>query len=115
MAYYAGVDRPEVGLVEFVQTAEAHRRKGGSSALMEELVKDFKVLERWDGIVPVYCQSACWKFVRGKWVWQLVGGGMLYLALAAEDWSIFRPVGKGRCARRRGGIGGVCGDGQFYE
>ena len=55
MAYYAGVDRPEVGLVEFVQTEEAHRRKGGSSALMEELVKDFKVLERWDGIVPVYC------------------------------------------------------------
>jgi len=41
IAYYAAADRRDVGVVEFVQTAAAHRGKGISSALLGTLIERF--------------------------------------------------------------------------
>lgn len=43
MSYFAAADQPEVGAVEFVGTAEPHRRKGIASALMSALIGHFRV------------------------------------------------------------------------
>ena len=84
MAYYAGVGRPEVGLVEFVQTEEAHRRKGVAGVLMEELVKDFR--ER-GGMALYLCtvNPHAGDLYEKNGFWYLVGDGMRYLAPAAGD------------------------------
>ena len=42
MSYYTPTDTRDVGVVEFVQTAERHRRKGVASALMTQLIERFQ-------------------------------------------------------------------------
>ena len=75
MAYYAGVGRPEVGLVEFVQTEEAHRRKGVAGVLMEELVKDFSGRGRMAScVLLIRMQEICTrKMGFGIWWWMGCG------------------------------------------
>ena len=107
MAYYAGVGRPEVGLVEFVQTAEAHRRKGGSSALMEELVKDFRGRGGMAScVLLIRMQGICTRKM-GFGIWWGMGCGI---------WRRWRRIGVSFALWERGGArGDVVGLAAFVE
>ena len=50
MACFTSVENPEVGLVEFVNTEENHRRKGVSTALLRQLISHFEA----DGGLALY-------------------------------------------------------------
>ena len=54
MSYYAPTDTRDVGVVEFVQTAEEHRSKGIASALMDCLIRRFRVD---DGVALYLCTT----------------------------------------------------------
>ena len=74
----------EVGLVEFVWTAEAHRRKGIASLLLGRLVEDFT---RAGGLALYLCTTNphAGRLYEGCGFRYFVGDGMRYLAPGAGD------------------------------
>ena len=86
MACYTGVDGPELGLVEFVQTAEAHRRKGIAGVLMEALVADF-VAGGGKALFLCTVNPHAGDLYEKNGFWYLVGDGMRYLAPGAEHFA----------------------------
>ena len=84
MSLYAPRQRPEVGLVEFVRTAEGHRRKGVASALLGALIAHFR--ER-GGLALYLCTNNphAGALYEKHGFWYTVGDGMRYLAPGAED------------------------------
>jgi len=84
MSYYAPVETPDVGVVEFVQTREQHRQKGIASLLMEELVKRF----RQEGGKALYLCTTnpiAGHLYEKHGFWYHVGDGMRYLSPDAQD------------------------------
>jgi len=84
MSYQTPADTRDVGLVEFVMTAEKHRRKGIASALMAELVHRFSD----EGGQALYLCTAnpnAGRLYETHGFWYLVGDGMRYLAPGAQD------------------------------
>jgi L-amino acid N-acyltransferase YncA len=84
MSYYAPTDTRDVGVVEFVQTAEAHRQKGIGSALMKTLVERFR---EDDGLALYLCTTnpIAGRLYENYDFWYYVGDGMRYLAPNATD------------------------------
>jgi len=85
MCYYTGVGRPEVGLVEFVQTAEQHRRKGIAAMLMAELVQHFNRCGGWALYLCTVNPHAGDLYEKNGFCYW-VGDGMRYLAPTAGDY-----------------------------
>jgi L-amino acid N-acyltransferase YncA len=84
MSYYAPLDTRDVGVVEFVQTAEAHRQKGIGSALLGKLIERFRA----DGGAALYLctiNPIAGRLYEKHGFWYYVGDGMRYLALDAQD------------------------------
>ena len=84
MSYYTPTDTRDVGVVEFVQTAEQHRRKGIGSALLSRLIEDFCAAR---GVALYLCTTnpVAGTLYEKHGFWYHVGDGMRYLAPAAED------------------------------
>ena len=84
MSCWSPADSREVGLVEFVWTAEAHRRKGIASVLLGRLVEDFT---RAGGLALYLCTTNphAGRLYEGCGFDYLVGDGMRYLAPGAGD------------------------------
>lgn len=84
MSCWTPTDTRDVGLVEFVWTAEAHRRKGVATALLRQLRQDFA---RAGGLALYLCTTnphAGRLYERLGFRYH-VGDGMRYLAPDAED------------------------------
>tara|TARA_Y100001960_G_scaffold329464_1_gene420889 strand:- start:352 stop:1533 length:1182 start_codon:yes stop_codon:yes gene_type:complete len=84
MACFTPVENPEVGLVEFVNTEENHRRKGVSTALLRQLISHFEV----DGGLALYlCTTnpVAGRMYENCGFSYLVGDGMRYLTREAGD------------------------------
>ena len=84
MSYYAPVDTRDVGVVEFVQTAEKHRRKGVASALLGQLIERFRA----DGGLALYLCTTnpiAGRLYEKHGFGYHVGDGMRYLAPDAQD------------------------------
>lgn len=84
MSYQAPADTRDVGLVEFVMTAERHRRKGIASALMAELVHQFTA-EGGQALYLCTGNPNAGRLYEKHGFWYLVGDGMRYLAPGAQD------------------------------
>ncbi len=84
MSYYTPTDTRDVGVVEFVQTAEEHRSKGIASALMDCLIRSFRAD---DGIALYLCTTnpIAGSLYEKHGFWYHVGDGMRYLAPEASD------------------------------
>jgi len=84
MSYFTSVDTRDVGLVEFVDTVEKHRRKGVASALLTKLIERFKIN---GGLVLYLCTSnpIAGMLYEKHGFWYNVGDGMRYLTFGAED------------------------------
>lgn len=84
IAYYAAADRRDVGVVEFVQTAEAHRGKGISSALLGTLIERFI---REGGLALYLCTTnpIAGSLYEKHGFKYLVGDGMRYLAYGVRE------------------------------
>lgn len=84
MSYCAPADTRDVGVVEFVETAEEHRHKGVSSALLGQLIKRFRA----DGGLALYlCTSnplAGMLYEKHGFGYN-VGDGMRWLSSDAQD------------------------------
>ena len=95
---------PEVGLVEFVSTAEEHRRKGVGTALLRQLIARF---EANGGLALYLCTTnpGAGRLYESCGFDYYVGDGMRYLAAAAGDFEAGYLAGPGRprSARRTGG------------
>ncbi len=79
MTYYTPADTRDVGVVEFVQTVENHRRKGVASALLQYLIDRF----RDDGGMALYLCTAnpgAGTLYENYGFRHHVGDGMRYLA-----------------------------------
>ncbi len=84
MSYYTPTDTRDVGVTEFVETAEAHRQKGVASALLAAMHKRFI----GDGGLALYlCTSnpIAGKLYERHGYWYGVGDGMRYLRPGAEE------------------------------
>ncbi len=84
MSYFTPTDTRDIGLVEFVHTAEKHRQKGVASALLAQIIKRF----REDGGLVLYlCTSnpIAGMLYEKHGFWYNVGDGMRYLTPGAED------------------------------
>ena len=84
MSYYAPADTRDVGVVEFVETAEVHRRKGVASALLGHLVEQFDA----EGGLALYLCTAnpiAGRLYENHGFWYYVGDGMRRLSPGAED------------------------------
>ena len=84
MFHCTPADVRDVGLVEAVQTAEEHRRKGIASALLARLIERFKA----DGGRALYLSTSnpiAGALYEKHGFWYLVGAEMRYLAPGAED------------------------------
>ena len=84
MSYYTPTDTRDVGLVEFVQTAEKHRRKGVASALLAQLIKEFRA----DGGLALYLCTTnpiAGILYESHGFWYHLGDGMRYLSPGAKD------------------------------
>ena len=84
MTYYTATDLRDVGVVEFVQTAEAHRSKGISSALLGALIERFTA----EGGLALYlCTNnpIAGSLYEKHGFDYLIGDGMRFLAEGAED------------------------------
>ena len=84
MSYYTPTDTRDVGVVEFVRTEEEHRSKGIASALMDCLIRRFRVD---DGVALYLCTTnpIAGSLYEKHGFWYHVGDGMRYLAPDAED------------------------------
>ncbi|MCZ6681304.1 MAG: GNAT family N-acetyltransferase [Candidatus Poribacteria bacterium] len=84
MSYYTPTDTRDVGVVEFVQTAEPHRRKGIGSVLLDRLIKRFRA----DGGQALYLCTTnpiAGRLYEKHDFWYYVGDGMRYLTPDAAD------------------------------
>ena len=84
MGCYTAAETRDVGLVEAVETAEAHREKGVASALLDELIRRFRA----DGGLALYLCTGnpiAGKLYEKHDFWYTVGDGMRYLAPDAQD------------------------------
>ena len=84
MSYYTPTDTRDVGVVEFVHTAEKHRQKGIASALMARLIERFRA----DGGLGLYLCTInphAGTLYENHGFWYHVGDGMRYLAPDAQD------------------------------
>ena len=79
MSYYTPTDTRDVGVVEFVRTEEEHRSKGIASALMDCLIRRFRVD---DGIALYLCTTnpIAGSLYEKHGFWYHLGDGMRYLA-----------------------------------
>ncbi len=79
MSYYTPTDTRDVGVVEFVQTAEKHRQKGIASALMTKLIEQFRAEQ---GMALDLCTTnpIAGSLYEKHGFWYNVGDGMRYLA-----------------------------------
>ena len=78
MAYFAPSDTRDVGLTEFVRTAERHRRKGIASALLARMHEQFSA----DGGMALYLCTTnpiAGKLYEKHGYWYHVGDGMRFL------------------------------------
>lgn len=84
MTYYTPTDTRDVGVVEFVQTAEAHREKGIASAVLGRLVEQFTGA---GGLALYLCTTnpAAGPLYEQHGFWYHVGDGMRYLSPEAQD------------------------------
>ena len=84
MSYYTPTDTRDVGVVEFVQTVEAHRSKGIASALMDCLIRRFRAD---DGVALYLCTTnpIAGRVYEKYGFWYHLGDGMRYLAPDAGD------------------------------
>ena len=84
MSYFTPTDTRDVGLVEFVHTAEKHRRKGIASALLARLIERFR---EDSGLALYLCTTnpIAGMLYEKHGFWYNVGDGMRYLAPSAED------------------------------
>ncbi len=84
LSYYTPTDTRDVGVVEFVQTAEEHRQKGIASALMERLIERFRADE---GLALYLCTTnpIAGSLYEKHGFWYHVGDGMRYLSPDAGD------------------------------
>ena len=84
MGCYVPVDTMDVGLVEFVETSQEHRRKGIASALLGALIEWFTSA---GGLALSLCTSnpVAGSLYEKHGFWYSVGDGMRYLAPGAED------------------------------
>lgn len=84
MSCWTPAEGREIGIVEFVSTAEAHRRKGVASALLGQLVEDFT---RAGGLALYLCTTNphAGRLYESHGFRYLVGDGMRYLAPAAGE------------------------------
>ncbi len=84
MSYHTPADTRDVGLVEFVQTAEKHRQKGVASALLARLIECFRA----DGGLALYLCTAnphAGSLYEKHGFRYHIGDGMRYLAPDAQD------------------------------
>lgn len=79
MSYYTPTDTRDVGVVEFVQTAESHRQKGVASALMKCLIAEFLAD---GGMALELCTTnpIAGRLYENHGFWYNVGDGMRYIA-----------------------------------
>ncbi|MCZ6631948.1 MAG: GNAT family N-acetyltransferase, partial [bacterium] len=84
MSYYTPTDRREVGVVEFVQTKEAHRQKGISSQLMARLIQRF-LEDQGKALYLCTTNPVAGHLYENFGFWYHVGDGMRYLAPDAQD------------------------------
>ncbi len=84
MACFVPSKRPEIGLVEFVQTDEAHRRKGVAETLLTRLIGNFRAA---GGAALYLCTTnpAAGSLYEKLGFRYYVGDGMRYLAPDFED------------------------------
>ena len=84
MAYYAPADTRDVGLIEFVETAEEQRGKGIASALLGRLVEKFT---DEGGLALSLCTSnpIAGTLYENHGFWYTTGDGLRYLAPNAQD------------------------------
>ena len=84
MSYYTPTDTRDIGVVEFVHTAEKHRQKGIASALMAQLIQRFRA----DGGRALYLCTInphAGTLYENHAFWYHVGDGMRYLAPDDQD------------------------------
>ncbi|MDP6778352.1 MAG: GNAT family N-acetyltransferase [Candidatus Latescibacteria bacterium] len=84
ISYWTPTDTRDVGLVEFVSTAEGHRRKGIASALMTRLIEHF---QSGGGLALYLCTTnpQAGGLYEKSGFWYHIGDGMRYLATEAGD------------------------------
>ncbi len=84
MSCWTPAEGREIGIVEFVRTAEAHRRKGVASALLGRLVGDFT---RAGGLALYLCTTNphAGRLYESHGFRYFVGDGMRYLAPEAGE------------------------------
>ncbi len=83
IAYYTSTYNQEVGLIQFVETAEAHRSKGIASALMSVLIEKFNAE---GGLALMLCTAnpIAGSLYEKHGFWYTVGDGLRYLAPGAD-------------------------------
>jgi L-amino acid N-acyltransferase YncA len=84
MSYYTPADTRDVGVVEFVQTAERYRRKGVASALLARLIEQFRA-EGGQALDLCTTNPHAGALYEKHGFWYQVGDGMRYRAPAAQD------------------------------
>ena len=84
MSCWTPAGRREIGIVEFVRTAEEHQRKGVASILLGRLVEDFT---RAGGLALYLCTTNphAGRLYESRGFRYLVGDGMRYLAPGAGE------------------------------
>ena len=84
LAYYTSTYNREVGLIQFVETAEAHRSKGIMSALMAVLIEKFNAE---GGLALMLCTGnpIAGSLYEKHGFWYTIGDGLRYLAPGADD------------------------------
>ena len=84
LAYYTSTHNQEVGLIQFVETAEAHRSKGIMSALMSVLIEKFNAE---GGLALMLCTGnpIAGSLYEKHGFWYTIGDGLRYLAPGADD------------------------------
>ena len=84
MSYYTPTDTRDVGVVEFVQTAEKHRQKGIGSALTQTLIERFRA-DRGLALDLCTTNPIAGALYEKHGFWYNIGDGMRYLAPNAQD------------------------------
>lgn len=85
LAYYTATYNQEVGLIQFVETAEHHRSKGIASALISTLVDKF---DSEGGLALMLCTSnpIAGSLYEKHGFWYSIGDGLRYLAPGSENY-----------------------------
>lgn len=86
MGCYTPVDTRDVGLVEYVETDERHRRKGVASLLLASLIADFRS-NGGNALLLCTTNPVAGSLYEKHGFWYTVGDGMMYLAPNAQDFA----------------------------